>query len=71
MPTPSVGRIVHFVDADTTVCVAAVITQVNPDATVNVHIWAPSGGTAGIPDVPEAPSQPYAATSWHWPEVVS
>ena len=69
MAVPSVGRIVHFIDADPDVCVAGVITRVNGDSTLNVHIWGPDGGAATIQNVPESPTKPYALTSWHWPEV--
>lgn len=71
MAVPSVGRIVHHIDADPAVNLAAVITQVNGDGTVHLYVWAPNGIGYGAWNVPESPTAPYATFSWHWPEVVA
>lgn len=71
MAAPTVGEIVHHTDYDPDVCIAAIVTAVNPDGTLNIHIFSPNGGQAGIPNVPESTTTPRALISWHRPEAVA
>lgn len=60
---PSIGRIVHFVFNGHN---AAIITAVNPDGTVDLHVF----GAFDQPlfwRVTEDPSGQVHGT-WHWPE---
>jgi hypothetical protein len=63
--SPSVGHIVHIGVAP----VAALITRVNPDETVDLTLFLPDGTTEGQADVPhsETPSD----TAWNWPPFVA
>ena len=76
---PTVGRIVHYVDEFFgNKCLAAIITQVDPDGAVSLSIWNPTGGSQYAETAPDH-SEPndtditvrdWSALNhkWHWPE---
>jgi hypothetical protein len=75
-PPPSVGRIVHVKHIGASrlrgeaSCAAAVISGVNEDGTVNVHVFEDGpGGTTYAPSVPERGEHPkgHNGLVWFWP----
>lgn len=85
MPTPSIGRVVHYVSYGTPggeygkECRAAIITEVteHPDAdgTAGLAVLNPTGMFFNR-DVPHAEDKAAGATehpggTWHWPERVN
>lgn len=86
MQKPSVGRIVHYVSFGTpggeyqSECRAAIVTEVNDDATVGLFVANPTGlflnrgceyhgGDVGYDHTGAAiPSLSYPGGTWHWPE---
>jgi len=67
MAVPTVGRIVHYIDAEE-VCKAALITAVT-DGTVHLTIFGAEGGMAAYSDVPSSDTAPHPHGTWHFPEV--
>lgn len=71
---PSVGRIVHYgyyqpwrdVEGEKLVAVAAIVTQVNEDGTVNLAIFLPSGGLPTTASYVKQ-SETLEKDSWMWP----
>lgn len=67
---PTVGRIVHL-HLDNIPCIAAVITSVDDNGHVSIHIfWPPNVNYLGRSDasfIPHDESQQQNVT-WHWPE---
>lgn len=63
---PSVGRIVHLagekVGAEESVCVPAIVTEVDGDDLYATPFTSPRTWVAG--------PQPYIGEQWHWPERV-
>lgn len=76
MSTPSVGRIVHYVDHDTggfqsyvSQCHAAVIIGAHDTETVNLCVFSPPQVSFKV-SVPHSESA-HSDETWHWPEQVS
>lgn len=73
MPTPSVGRIVHYVSYGTpggeyaSQCRAAVITEVDASGTVGLCVLNPTGQFFNR-ELEYDEDQ--AGGTWHWPEQV-
>lgn len=69
---PSIGRIVHFVGDRDATHIAALITGVNEDNTVNLTLFGPNGGMGFRFNVKENQGieTPISLNSWHWPERV-
>lgn len=71
--TPSVSRIVHYVDAGSVVCRAAVVTEVTTGGQVGLCVLEP-GGMFFVRVVQEAGlienTVMYPPGTWHWPERV-
>ena len=81
--TPSVGRVVHYVSHGspvrpdgsqefTSVCRAAIVTEVTDDHTVGLCVLNPTGQffkQGVIFDDDDDPAK-RAGGSWHWPERV-
>jgi CRISPR/Cas system endoribonuclease Cas6 (RAMP superfamily) len=60
--TPTVGRIVHYVDANTSVHLAAIITSVNQDGTLELTVFTVGGNPYPVRNV--------IIAKWHFPERV-
>ena len=65
MDTPTVGRMLHYREAPDE-CLAAVVTAVNEDASVNLAYWSAIGGARQIQNVSLGDGPGLA----HWPERV-
>jgi hypothetical protein len=76
--TPSVGRIVHFVDREALVSAhergvavqpwPAVITQVNDDGTLELTVFPPEATTHATTRPHSIPKgEPGEANRWSWP----
>jgi hypothetical protein len=74
MPTPSVGRIVHYTSFGTpggeyeSTCRAAVITEVDTSDTVGLAVLNPTGIFLNRTIVHDEEGK--AGGTWHWPEHV-
>lgn len=69
MMTPTVSRMVHYVDP-VYGCVAAVIVRVGPDQTTTLlPLWPEGGAGLPIPDVKQSDVKKEPRT-WHEPERV-
>lgn len=64
---PSIGRIVHFVDAEGEHC-AAIITRVWSDDCVNLIYFHDTGSMPYTSSVQDETATKQC--SWHWPEKV-
>lgn len=65
-PKPSIGRIVHFIAEVDQTHLAAIVTAVNDDGTVNLTVFGGNGGYGFSFNVSEGEE----AGTWHWPERV-
>lgn len=73
MPTPSVGRIVHYVSYGTpggeytSQCRAAIVTEVRDEDTVSLAVLNPTGIflNQGL-----GHDEDKSGGTWHWPEQV-
>jgi len=69
---PSIGRIVHFVGERDSINLAALVTAVNEDDTINLAVFGPNGGYGFRQNVKhvEGPVQTTeeASGTWHFPE---
>ncbi|MFF5977180.1 hypothetical protein ACFY7C_37410 [Streptomyces sp. NPDC012769] len=68
MAVATVGRIVHYIDAEE-VCKAGIVTAAAGDGTVNLTIFGAEGGMAAYSSVPSSDTAPHPHGSWHFPEV--
>lgn len=68
MQNPSVGRVVHYVQYDGDRCCAAMVTGVEPDGKLGLHVMPPGGGCHDQDEVPH--SERVMHGTWHWPERV-
>ena len=66
---PRIADIVHYVYGRKLKCLAAIITQVNQDGTVELHVFKPQG-TASLPFESVEYSETPAHDTYHWPERV-
>lgn len=68
---PSVGRIVHFVEAGA--CRAAIVTDTRDDESIDAVVFSPAGlgyeRNAPHADSSDDPAEREGGT-WHWPERV-
>lgn len=73
LPKPSIGRIVHFVNAGhslgtySSTCRAAIITDVKDDTTVTLCVFHPKGQAFYESLTYDASN---SGGTWHWPEQV-
>lgn len=77
---PSIGRIVHIHENEELSekpCLAAIITAVNSDGTIDATVfysntaYAPVGRFFGVKELqPDQKIQPNMTSTWHWPERV-
>jgi hypothetical protein len=70
---PSIGRIVHYVAADSPHHVPGVITRVLSEERVNIHLWWDPNTVKRYDQAREGANCIHDETaehvgSWHWPE---
>ena len=63
---PIVGSIVHFRNA-TGQCRAAIVTQINPNGSLDLSVFGRAGQILAESTVNEGESD--QESTWHWPEV--
>ena len=66
----TVGRMVHYVPVHTSLCWAAIVTQVHSATCIDVTAFAPTGllWPARVLHVGDGPRPGYDPGTWHWPE---
>ncbi|MET0416047.1 MAG: hypothetical protein ABW022_08505 [Actinoplanes sp.] len=65
---PSVGRIVHYVQYDGSKCCPAIVTEVEGEFTVGLHVFTTDRGSFGQDESPYSEDREHG--TWHWPERV-
>lgn len=65
---PSIGRIVHYVQYDGDKCRPAIITEVEDDRMVSLHVFTPDRGDHNQDECPYSEDRVHG--TWHWPERV-
>lgn len=61
---PTLGRIVHYMEPHTELLRAAIVTEVGPDETVSLHVFA---ATAHVHNVEFSHSVEPKPGCWSWP----
>jgi len=68
---PAVGRIVHYRQQDTGPCLAAILTEVQPDGEwVFLTVFQPDGMPGYVSHAVPRDGNGWQGHTWHWPERV-